>query len=154
VIRAFAVAAVALTASVAAAGPRAHGEDAYDTPTDTGVALVVGLWHDDVLKPGAGWHLYHFTAVSTGWVAFQMRAPVDRLDHSTVWSYLRVVDGKRSWASVGNRKTNLCELIIPVVAGRRYDVIATSQSTASLARGEPQTSDGPYTIGVMPVETR
>ena len=144
--RALAIALLALAASDA--GAQRERDDDYDAPTDTGVELVAGLWHDDVLRPGAGWHLYHFTATETGHVAFQMRAPVD---HPTVWSYLRIVDGARSWASVGNRKTNLCELIIPVVRGKRYGVIATSQDTASLALGQHQTTDGPYTIAALPV---
>src|SRR5262245_14067548 len=91
----------ALVCTAPGASALAHRDDDYDAPTDTEVELVAGLWHDDVLKPGAGWHLYHFTATETGHVAFQMRAPVD---HPTVWSYLRVVDGDRSWASVGNRR--------------------------------------------------
>jgi hypothetical protein len=133
-----------LVATPALAAPH----DDYDAPTDTHVELVAGLWHDDVLKPGAGWHLYHFTATATGHVAVQMRAPHG---HVTVWSYLRVVDGDRSWAAVGNRKTNLCELIIPVERGKHYAVIATSQQNASLERGRRQISDGPYTIAVLPV---
>jgi len=123
-------------------------DDGYDAPTDAHVDLVAGLWHDDVLAPGHGWHLYHFTATDTGYVAVQMRAPVG---HATLWSYLRIVDGGRSWAGVGNRKTNLCEVIVRVERGKRYDIIATSQQNANLAAGKRQVSDGPYTIAVLPV---
>lgn len=124
-------------------------QDGYDAPTDTHVTLVAGLWHDDRLTPEHGWNRYTFVAASSGYVAVQMRAAHD---HAALWSYLRVVDGSHSWAAVGNRKTNVCELVVHVVRGHRYDVIATSQASATLPRGERQTADGAYTIGVVPLE--
>jgi hypothetical protein len=48
-------ASLAIAALVAVASPPARAQprqDAIDRPTDTHVALVAGLWHDDVLKPG------------------------------------------------------------------------------------------------------
>lgn len=138
-----------LLAAWLALGP-AH-QDGYDAPTDTHVVLVAGLWHDDVLSPAHGWNRYTFVAPRSGYVAVQMRAP---RDHATLWSYVRVVDGSRSRAAVGNRKTNLCELIVHVVRGRRYEIIATSQANATLRRHERQTTEGRYTIGVVALDVR
>jgi hypothetical protein len=141
---------IALLANVTLAEARFH-QDGYDTPTETHVELVVGLWHDDKLTPDHGWNHYTFVAVTSGYVAVQMRAP---RDHATLWSYLRVIDRDHSWAAVANRETNLCEVIVAVVAGHHYDIIATSQRNATLVLGERQVTDGPYTIGVVPVELR
>lgn len=124
-------------------------QDGYDAPTDTHVTLVDGLWHDDTLTPEHGWNRYTYVATSSGYVAVQMRGP---RDPKALWSYLRVVDGSHSWAAVGNRKTNVCEVIVHVEPGHRYEVIATSQASATLSRGERQTVEGPYTIGVVPLE--
>jgi hypothetical protein len=142
-----AVVIAALLANVPLAEARLH-QDGYDTPTETHVELVAGLWHDDKLTPDHGWNHYAFVAVTSGYVAVQMRAP---RDHATLWSYLRVIDGDHNWAAVANRETNLCEVIVAVVAGHRYDIIATSQRNATLSLGERQITDGPYTIGVVPV---
>jgi len=138
---------IALLANVTLVEARPH-QDGYDTPTETHVELVAGLWHDDKLTPDHGWNHYTFVAVTSGYVAVQMRAPRDQ---ATLWSYLRVIDGDHSWAAVGNRETNLCEVIVAVVRGHRYDIIATSQRNATLLLGERQTTEGPYTIGVVPV---
>ena len=143
------VALLALAAATPADARRHH--DGYDTPTDTHVDLVLGLWHDDALRPGEGWHRYGFTAEATGDVAVQMRAPVDA---KTVWSYLRVDGGGTSWAGVGNRRTNLCEIILHVERGAHYEVIATSQRNASLGPTERPIADGPYTIAVVPLARR
>jgi hypothetical protein len=137
---------IGLLSNVAVAA-RLH-QDAYDTPTDTHVELVAGLWHDDTLSPTHGWNHYTFVAETSGYVAVQMRAPQD---HPSLWSYLRIVDGSHNWSAVANRKTNLCELIVAVNRGHRYDIIATSQRNATLEPGERQTTDGPYTIGVVPI---
>lgn len=141
------VALVASARSVARAQPR---QDAIDRPTDTHVTLVAGLWHDDVLKPGEGWHRYQFTAAETGLIAFQMQAPAQ----ADLWPYLLISDATnhtRSWAGVGNRRTNLCEVIVEVEAGTRYDVIATSQQNAVRVAGERQRTDGPYTVAALPI---
>jgi hypothetical protein len=126
-------------------------QDSLGNPTDTNVDLEPGLWHDNVLVPGEGFHLYHFTADASGWVAFQMQAPVG---HKDLWSYLRIVDPTNNnevWASVGNKRTNLCEVIVNVDAGHEYDVIVTSQENSLLPAGAKQVTDGPYTVGVSPV---
>jgi hypothetical protein len=143
-----------LLAAWLARGVPAHRvvQDGYDTPTDTHVALVEGLWHDDVLTPEHGWNRYTFVAASSGYVAVQMRARAG--DAAAPWSYLRVLDGAHTWAAVGNRKTNVCEVVLRVVAGAHYDIIATSQSSATLPVGARQIARGPYTIGVVPLELR
>jgi hypothetical protein len=126
-------------------------QDSLGNPTDTNVVLELGLWHDNVLVPGEGFHLYHFTADASGWVAFQMQAP---LGHPNLWSYLRIVDPANNhevWASVGNKRTNLCEVIIDVDEGHEYDVIVTSQENSLLPAGAKQVTNGPYTGGVSPV---
>ncbi len=126
-------------------------QDSLNNPTDTGIDLKPGLWHDNVLVPGEGWHLYHFTPETSGWVTFQMQAPAG---HPNLWSYLRIVDPKHNnevWASVGNQRTNLCEVIVEVDAGHPYDVIVTSQENSLLAPGAAQKTDGPYTVAVSPL---
>lgn len=140
-------AGLALAAALAGSASRPARDDTLDAPTDTGVALADGLWHDDVLVPGHGWHRYTYVAPASAVVAFQMKAPAG---HPSLWSYLRIVDARdaHSWAGVANRVTNLCEVLVPVERGVRYEVIATSQLTANLARGARQRTDGPYTIGV------
>jgi len=143
-----AVAVLVLAARAAGAG---HAQDAIDRPTDTHITLIAGLWHDDDLSPGTGWHLYHFTPETDGPVAFQMRAAPDNRD---LWSYLRIVDTSahdQGWAGVGDRKTNLCEVIVDVVRGHHYDIITTSQQSAVLARGKRQTARGRYTVAALPV---
>lgn len=127
-------------------------QDSLDKPTDTKVNLEPGLWHDNKLVPGEGWHVYHFTSKKTGFVTFQMQAPAG---HPNLWSYLRIVDpanNKQIWASVGNKKTNLCEVIVPTVEGTYYDVIVTSQENSLIESGAAQKSDGPYTVAVSPVD--
>jgi hypothetical protein len=141
-------AVIVLAASVASAG---RAQDGIDHPTDTHITLVEGLWHDDDLVPGVGWRLYHFTPEDDGAIAFQMRAAPDNRD---LWSYLRIVDTsahKEAWAGVADRKTNLCEVIVEVVRGHDYDVIATSQQSAVLPHGKRQTARGRYTIAALPV---
>ncbi len=126
-------------------------QDSLNNPTDTGIDLEPGLWHDNVLVPGEGWHLYHFTPEQSGWVAFQMQAPPG---HENLWSYLRIVDPEHNnevWAGVGNKRTNLCEVIVNVDAGHTYDVIVTSQENSLLAAGATQETDGPYTVAVSPL---
>jgi len=126
-------------------------QDSLNSPTDTGIDLEPGLWHDNVLVPGEGWHLYHFTPGESGWVAFQMQAPPG---HENLWSYLRIVDPEHNnevWAGVGNKRTNLCEVIVDVDAGHTYDVIVTSQENSLLAPGADQETDGPYTVAVSPM---
>ncbi len=128
------------------------GQDSLDKPTDTGITLEPGLWHDNELVPGEGWHLYHFVAEQAGWVSFQMQAPVN---HPNLWSYLRIVDRENNnevWASVGNKRTNLCEVVLEADAGRAYDVIVTSQENSLLIHGEKQKTDGPYTVAVLPLD--
>ena len=147
-------ASLAVAALIAGTSPPVRAQprqDAIDRPTDTHVALVAGLWHDDVLEPGEGWHRYQFTAAKTGAIAFQMQAPAAQAD---LWPYLLIMDATnhdRKWAGVGNRRTNLCEVIVEVEAGKRYDVIATSQQNTVLAAGQRQRTDGPYTVAALPV---
>lgn len=127
-------------------------QDSLDKPTDTKVVLEPGLWHDNKLVPGEGWHVYHFTAKKTGFVAFQMQAPPG---HPNLWSYIRVVNpsnNKEIWAGVGNKITNLCEIIVPATEGTYYDVIITSQENSLIENGARQKSDGPYTVAVSPVD--
>jgi hypothetical protein len=142
-------AVLVFAARAASAG---HAQDAIDNPTDTQITLVVGLWHDDDLAPGTGWHLYHFTPDADGPIAFQMRAAPD---NRGLWSYLRIVDTSahdQGWAGVADRKTNLCEVIVEVVRGHHYDVITTSQQSAVLPRGQRQTARGRYTVAALPVQ--
>jgi hypothetical protein len=127
-------------------------QDSLDKPTDTRVELEPGLWHDNKLVPGEGWHVYHFTAKTTGFVTFQMQAPAG---HPNLWSYIRVVrpsNNKEIWAGVGNKRTNLCEIIVPTEKDVYYDVIVTSQENSLLVSGERQKTDGPYTVAVSPVD--
>ncbi|MBX3231034.1 MAG: hypothetical protein KIT84_36855 [Labilithrix sp.] len=129
-----------------------RGQDSLDRPTDTKVDLEPGLWHDNKLVPGEGWHVYHFTAKEDGIVTFQMQAPAG---HPNLWSYLRIVNPSNNneiWASVGNKRTNLCEVIVPVTKGTYYDVIVTSQENSLLVNGARQKTDGPYTVAVSPVD--
>jgi hypothetical protein len=135
-----------------AEGAASFKQDSLDKPTDTKVVLEPGLWHDNKLVPGEGWHVYHFTAKDDGFVTFQMQAPAN---HPNLWSYIRVVDptnNKQIWAGVGNKKTNLCEIIVPTIKGTYYDVIVTSQENSLLVNGARQKSDGPYTVAVSPVD--
>lgn len=147
-------ASLVVAALVAGSSPPVHAQprqDAIDRPTDTHVTLVAGLWHDDVLKPGEGWHRYQFTAAETGAIAFQMQAPAAKAD---LWPYLLIMDATnhdRNWAGVGNRRTQRCEVIVEVEAGKRYDVIATSQQNTVLAAGQRQRTDGPYTVAALPI---
>jgi len=139
---------IVCVARLASAGP---AQDAIDNPTDTQLTLVAGLWHDDDLTPATGWHVYHFTPEADGPIAFQMRAAPGNRD---LWSYLRIVDRSahdQGWAGVGDRKTNLCEVIVEVVRGHHYDVITTSQQSAVLPRGKRQTARGRYTVAALPV---
>ena len=127
-------------------------QDSLDKPTDTKVNLEPGLWHDNKLVPGEGWHVYHFTAQADGFVAFQMQAPPG---HPNLWSYLRIVDkanNSQIWAGVGNKKTNMCEVIVNAEAGKAYDVIVTSQENSLLVGNQRQQTDGPYTVAVSPVD--
>jgi hypothetical protein len=126
-------------------------QDSLDRPTDTHVKLVAGLWHDNKLVPGEGWHKYTFTAKEDGLVTFQMQAPKG---HPNLWSYLRIVEpiaNNEVWAGVGNKRSNLCEVIVPAEKGKTYDVIVTSQENSLLAEGKRQQTDGPYTVAVSPV---
>jgi hypothetical protein len=139
------------TAHAGRADRTVPAQDSIDHLTDTHVDLVAGLWHDDDLVPGVGWHLYHFTPDTDGPIAFQMRAEPD---NRGLWSYLRIVDTSahdQGWAGVANRKTNLCEVIVEVVHGHHYDVITTSQQSAVLTRHQKQTSRGRYTVAALPL---
>ena len=127
-------------------------QDSLNKPTDTHVELEPGLWHDNKLVPGEGWHVYHFTAKTTGFVTFQMQAPAG---HPNLWTYLRIVrpsNNNEVWAGVGNKRTNLCEIIVPVEKDAYYDVIVTSQENSLLVDGRRQETDGPYTVTVSPVD--
>jgi hypothetical protein len=133
--------------------------DAIDRPTDTRITLLSGRWHDNVLKPTEGWHAYHYNATEDGYVRVVMKAPVG---HDKIWSYIRVehVDptGAKPWlhntAGVGNTRTNLCEIIMKVKAGQKYKIITTSQHNlkATATSSKRHVSDGPYTIGVLPMD--
>jgi hypothetical protein len=128
-----------------------RSQDSLDKPTDTRVTLEPGLWHDNKLVPGEGWHLYHFKGKQDGFMAFEMKAPPN---HPNLWSYIRVVDKtnqKEIWAGVGNKRTNHCEIIVPVENAHEYDVIITSQENSLLAAGQRQQTNGPYTVAVSPV---
>ncbi len=159
--------APSLTACAAPAGEEDvdDGEDAITArldnigrPTDTGVTLAPGRWHDNVLAPTEGWHAYHFAAKETGYVRFVMKGPVD---HPKIWSYLRIEHedptGKKPWlhntASVGNTRTNLCEVILEVEAGATYKVITTSQHNLTNPSTRRHVSDGPYTVAVLPLDS-
>lgn len=163
--------ALALTLSVTGAGTSGcASEDAVSedditkldnigAPTDTRITLAIGRWHDNVLKPKEGWHAYHFTATEDGYVRFVMKGPTNA---AKVWSYLRIehVDptGAKPWlhntAGVGNTRTNLCEITMKLQKGEKYKVIATSQHNLkeTATSSTIHVSDGPYTIGVMPVD--
>lgn len=133
----------------AASGPK---QDSLDKPTDTKIELKAGLWHDNKLVPGEGWHVYHFNAEQDGLVAFEMQAPKN---HPNLWSYIRVVEATANneiWAGVGNKITNRCQIIVPAEKGKHYQVIITSQENSLLAAGERQKSDGPYSVAVSPVD--
>ncbi|MBS2011970.1 MAG: hypothetical protein JST00_03720 [Deltaproteobacteria bacterium] len=156
------------TASLACASPTEEEEagqtedavtrlDSIDRPTDTGITLLAGRWHDNVLKPTEGWHAYHFTATETGYVRFVMKAPVG---HAKMWSYLRIEhedpSGAKPWlhntAGVGNTRTNLCEIIMKVQAGAKYTVVTTSQHNLTNPNSRRHISDGPYTVAVLPLD--
>lgn len=132
--------------------------DNIAAPTDTKVDLVLGRWHDNVLRPNEGWHKYGFTAREDGYVRFQMKADIG---DPTMWSYLRIEHddptGKKPWlhntAGVGNTRTNLCEIILQVQAGERYDVITTSQKNLTNTNTRRHISDGPYTVAVLPLDS-
>ncbi len=138
--------------SSAESAARRLNQDSLGNPTDTNVTLETGFWHDNVLVPGEGWHLYHYVADKNGFVAFQMQAPPG---HPNLWSYLRIVDITAPktiiWASVGNKRSNLCEVIVDVEEGHTYDVIVTSQENSLAEDTVPQQTDGPYTVAVSPV---
>lgn len=132
--------------------------DNIGAPTDTRITLAPGRWHDNVLTPREGWHAYHFTPTQTGYVRFVMKAAVG---HPNMWSYLRIEheDPTRAkpWlhntAGVGNTRTNLCEIIMKVTAGERYDVITTSQHNLTNTIRGRHLSDGPYTVAVLPMDS-
>ena len=132
--------------------------DNIGNPTDTRIDLAMGRWHDNVLTPREGWHAYHFKPTQSGYVRFVMKAEPG---HRTMWSYLRIEqeDPTRAkpWlhntASVGNTRTNLCEIIMKVEAGFQYDVITTSQHNLVNTNTTRHISDGPYTVAVLPVDS-
>ena len=155
--------ALALTLSVAAAGCGAAEEDAVsdddiarldniERPTDTGITLAIGRWHDNVLKPTEGWHAYHYTPTTDGYVRFVMKAPVG---HPKIWSYLRIEHedptGAKPWLH-NTARTNLCEITMKLRAGQKYTVVTTSQNNLTNTSKTKHISDGPYTVGVMPVD--
>lgn len=128
--------------------------DSISSPTDTGVTLAPGLWHDDTISVQKGWRMYHFTPAESGLVAFQMRAEPS-LARGSLWTYLRIVDAKRNnevWAAVADRDTNLTDVLVQVEAGREYQVIATTQNNSTQNDlNKPNVSVGPYTIAAIPV---
>ena len=132
--------------------------DAIDRPTDTHVTLQPGRWHDNVLTPTEGWHAYHFTPTESGYVRFVMKAEIG---HANMWSYLRIEHddptGAKPWlhntAGVGNTRTNLCEIIMKVEAGEKYDVITTSQHNLTNTNKTRHLSDGTYTVAVLPLDS-
>jgi hypothetical protein len=162
------LAAVLLAGCVAGEGEDAESsedavngrKDSLDRPTDTRIDLAPGLWHDNVLTPTEGWHVYHFTPSETGYYAVQMKSPPG---HANMWSYLRIEEEdptkEKPWisntAGVGNTRTNLCEMIMTLERGKKYDVFVTSQHNLAVTDPKkPHRSDGPYTIGVLPVPVR
>lgn len=132
--------------------------DSIDRPTDTRVTLQPGRWHDNVLTPTEGWHAYHFTPTESGYVRFVMKAEVG---HPNMWSYLRIEHddptGAKPWlhntAGVGNTRTNLCEIIMKVEAGAKYDIITTSQHNLNNTNKNRHLSDGTYTVAVLPLDS-
>jgi hypothetical protein len=139
----------------ASEGAATTHNDSISAPTDTGVTLAPGLWHDDQITIEHGWRMYHFTAQETGTVAFQMRAD-PALVHGNLWTYLRIVDAQRNnevWAAVADRNTNLTDVLVPVEAGRNYQVIATTQNNSTANDlGKPNQSTGQYTVAAIPVD--
>jgi hypothetical protein len=139
----------------ASEGAATTHNDSISAPTDTGVTLAPGLWHDDQITIEHGWRMYHFTAQETGTVAFQMRAD-PALAHGNLWTYLRIVDAQRNnevWAAVADRNTNLTDVLVPVEAGRNYQVIATTQNNSTANDlGKPNQSTGQYTVAAIPVD--
>lgn len=132
--------------------------DNIGNPTDTKINLALGRWHDNVLTPREGWHSYHFAPTETGYVRFVMKAEIG---HPNMWSYLRIEHedptGAKPWlhntAGVGNTRTNLCEIIMKVEAGQRYDVITTSQHNLLKTSSNRHQSDGKYTVAVLPIDS-
>ncbi len=132
--------------------------DNIGAPTDTKVTLAMGRWHDNILKPTEGWHSYHFTAAETGYVRFVMKAEIG---HANMWSYLRIEHkdptGEKPWlhntAGVGNTRTNLCEIIMKLEAGAKYDVITTSQFNLTNTTPGRHKSDGKYTVAILPIDS-
>lgn len=120
-------------------------------PRDMKIALVDGQWiRDQRLTRGTdGFHLYRFTAPRAGLVLFRMEAkPGD----PQLTSYLRVIDPakdrerfaqREQWASHGHAKTNVCDVMVDVEAGRTYEVVATSNQNTDEAA---ERSDGPYAL--------
>lgn len=135
-----------------------RGLDNIGAPTDTRVTLAVGRWHDNVLTPREGWHAYHFHPQTTGYYRIVMKGAVG---DATIWSYLRIEqedpEKKKPWlhntASVGNTRTNLCEIIMKMEAGFQYDVITTSQHNLVNPNKTRHVSDGRYTVAVLPVDS-
>jgi len=128
--------------------------DSISSPTDTGVTLAPGLWHDDNISVQKGWRMYHFTPTESGLVAFQMRADPS-LARGNLWTYLRIVDTARNnevWAAVADRDTNLTDVLVEVEAGRSYQVIATTQNNSTANDlNKPNVSVGAYTVAAIPV---
>lgn len=128
--------------------------DSISNPTDTKVTLSPGLWHDDNITVAQGWRMYHFTPAESGLVAFQMRADPS-LARGNLWTYLRIVDPARNnevWAAVADRETNLTDVLVEVEAGRKYQVIATTQNNSTANDlNKPNVSVGAYTVAAIPV---
>jgi hypothetical protein len=132
--------------------------DSISNPTDTRINLALGRWHDNVLAPREGWHAYHFDPTTSGYVRFVMKADVG---HANMWSYLRIEHKdptrQKPWlhntASVGNTRTNLCEIIMKVEAGQSYKVITTSQHNLTNTNRSRHLSDGKYTVAVLPLDS-
>lgn len=127
--------------------------DSISAPTDTGVTLSPGLWHDDNLTTAQGWRMYRFTPTESGVVSFQMRADPS-LARGNLWTYLRIVDPTKNnevWAAVADRTTNLTDVLVEVEANKTYQVIATTQNNSTANDlGKPNVSAGAYTIAATP----
>lgn len=134
--------------------------DHIGAPTETNVDLKLNVWATKELHPTEGWHVYHFTPARTGYYRIQMKAPVENV--GSVWSYLRVEhddpSGAKPWlhntAGVGNTRTNLCELVMRLEEGAKYDIIATSQHNLhEPPNAKVHPSDGEYHVAVLDVDS-
>jgi hypothetical protein len=107
------------------------------------------------LSKKSGWHDYSYIAAATGLVAVRMQS--NPSDQKRLWTYLKIIrrdekETKIQWVGIGNNKTNLTEVVVPMEKGFTYDVIATSQdnSTSNDVRAcNPST--GGYNLSLVPL---